>query len=387
MKTSNEWVREIHEKADRRIAEQKRRRSLIVSISSVTVCAALLIGGVLTVPYLMRNDAPPPTPGLNQSLDNSPNTTVPVTPIPDNTDDRTTQAPPDTAFTPPDTDQAPIDTSGGGEDTVPPAFGGNVCGVHNPAYHFSFLAPLLRSKGLNDEDDEALQYFYSCKSDKNGCPFPLANIREEIKYFNLTREEVEDCLNTTYYDINYYYDVDALFEEDYDKIREWAEMSFKESTEKAHWEDKLVIHGLRRDLERIAILNKEHRDQLFHVDEDFDPNGDYTKYYQDQLKDETLDKDELKRDYMLMKYDVNGKYTEGDSYTLAYLIKTLSVPREEAEKIFEENFEWANSGGNKATWRIDFDKLYGNLDYYADLLGKDGFKYAYLVDEEYIIKD
>lgn len=384
MKTSNEWVRDIREKADRRIAEQKRRRSLIVSVSSVTVCAALLIGGVFTVPYLMSNDSPVPTPGLNQSLDNSPNTTVPVTPITDNTDDRTTQAPPDTVA-------PPADTSGDGEETLPPAVGGSVCGVHNPAYHWSPFFGLELYKGfsseeINDYHQESGKYK---GPDENGCLYPMANIREEIKHFNLTREEVEDCLNTTYYDQDYYFDVDALFEEDYDKIRDWAEMSFKESTEKADSENKGVIRGMKLDLAETAILNKEQRAQLFHISENFDPNGDYTKEYQKKLKDETLDKDEVERDYLMRKYRRNGKYTEGDSYTVAYLIKTLSVPREEAEKIFEKRFEEGQKVGNnmpKATWRIDFDKLYGNLDYYADLLGKDGFKYAYLVDEEYIIK-
>lgn len=267
----------------------------------------------------------------------------------------------------------------------PPAVGGSVCQIHNPAYHFETFEILLDRKGISDEEQS--RYFFNRKPDESGCPYPMVNVCNTVKHFNLTREEVEDYLNTTYYDVCFYIDIDALFEEDYEKIRDWAEMSWNESMEKAHWNDKLVIHGVKRYLERRAILNKEYRDLLFHINENFDLDGEYTKEYQNQLKDETLDKDEVERDYLLKKYDVKGKYSQGDSYTLAYLIKTLSVPREDVKRVFEETFKRENSGDEKATWRIDFDKLYGNLDYYADLLGKEGYKYAYQVDEEYIIKD
>ena len=78
MKTSNEWIRDIHEKADKRFAEQKRRRKMIVSISSSAACLALILCSVIAVPNLIGNNGltavvPPESSGTNQTLDNTNN--------------------------------------------------------------------------------------------------------------------------------------------------------------------------------------------------------------------------------------------------------------------------------------------------------------------------
>lgn len=77
MKTSNEWIRDIHEKADKRFAEQKRRRKMIVSISSSAACLALILCSVIAIPNLIDNNGLtaviPESSGTNQTLDNTNN--------------------------------------------------------------------------------------------------------------------------------------------------------------------------------------------------------------------------------------------------------------------------------------------------------------------------
>ena len=55
MKTSNEWIRDIYEKADKRFAAQKRRRKMIVKISSSAACLALILCTAVAVPDLFGN--------------------------------------------------------------------------------------------------------------------------------------------------------------------------------------------------------------------------------------------------------------------------------------------------------------------------------------------
>lgn len=56
MKTRDEWIRDIHEKADKRLTEQKRRRKVMAGISSLAVCLALALCSVFTVPGLIGNN-------------------------------------------------------------------------------------------------------------------------------------------------------------------------------------------------------------------------------------------------------------------------------------------------------------------------------------------
>lgn len=77
MKTSYEWIRDIHEKADKRLADQKKRKKIITSISSLTMCLALVLCSVFAVPSLIENNgistAVPENSGTNQTLDNTHN--------------------------------------------------------------------------------------------------------------------------------------------------------------------------------------------------------------------------------------------------------------------------------------------------------------------------
>ncbi len=77
MKTSNEWIRDIHEKADKRFAEQKRKRKIIAEISSLTVCLALVLCSVFAMPGLIGNNGltvvESEGSGTNQTLDNAHN--------------------------------------------------------------------------------------------------------------------------------------------------------------------------------------------------------------------------------------------------------------------------------------------------------------------------
>lgn len=78
MKTSDEWLRDIHEKADKRFAEQKRRRKMIVSISSSAACLALILCSAIAVLNLIGDNGliaavSPESSGTNQTLDNTHN--------------------------------------------------------------------------------------------------------------------------------------------------------------------------------------------------------------------------------------------------------------------------------------------------------------------------
>lgn len=55
MKNSNEWIRDIKEKADIRCAEQKRRRKIIASVSSSVACFALILCAAFMLPNMLGN--------------------------------------------------------------------------------------------------------------------------------------------------------------------------------------------------------------------------------------------------------------------------------------------------------------------------------------------
>lgn len=76
MKNSNEWLQEIKEKADARFAEQKRRRKIIVSISSSAACLALILCSALMLPNMFDSGLTigVDSSGTTQTLDN--NTTL-----------------------------------------------------------------------------------------------------------------------------------------------------------------------------------------------------------------------------------------------------------------------------------------------------------------------
>lgn len=78
MKTSNEWLNDIHEKADKRFAEQKRRKKIIIGISSSAACLALILCSAIAVPNLIGDNGltavvSPESSGTNQTLDNTNN--------------------------------------------------------------------------------------------------------------------------------------------------------------------------------------------------------------------------------------------------------------------------------------------------------------------------
>ncbi|MDD6236731.1 MAG: hypothetical protein PUB00_05060 [Clostridiales bacterium] len=76
MKNSSEWISDIHEKAEKRFAQQKKRRKMIVSISSSAACLALVLCSVIAVPNLIDNNLltiSSKTPSANQTLDNAHN--------------------------------------------------------------------------------------------------------------------------------------------------------------------------------------------------------------------------------------------------------------------------------------------------------------------------
>ena len=74
MKNSSEWISDIHEKAEERFAQQKKRRKMIVSISSSAACLALVLCSVIAVLNLIDNNLltiSSKNIGTNQTLDNA----------------------------------------------------------------------------------------------------------------------------------------------------------------------------------------------------------------------------------------------------------------------------------------------------------------------------
>lgn len=71
MKTSNEWISDIYDKADQRLAQRKKSRKIMAGIASLTVCAAVLVCSVLAVPGLLDEHRPaavdPKIPGASQA--------------------------------------------------------------------------------------------------------------------------------------------------------------------------------------------------------------------------------------------------------------------------------------------------------------------------------
>ncbi len=73
MKNSNEWIQDIKVKADVRFAEQKRRRKIIVSVSSSAACLALILCSALMLPNMFDSGLTigVDSSGTTQTLDNS----------------------------------------------------------------------------------------------------------------------------------------------------------------------------------------------------------------------------------------------------------------------------------------------------------------------------
>ena len=56
MKNSSEWLSDIYEKAEKRFTQQKKRRKMIVGISSSAACLALVLCSVIAVPNLIDSN-------------------------------------------------------------------------------------------------------------------------------------------------------------------------------------------------------------------------------------------------------------------------------------------------------------------------------------------
>ncbi|MCI9273829.1 MAG: hypothetical protein HFE39_07720 [Clostridiales bacterium] len=73
MKNSNEWIKDIKEKAENRVVEQKRRRKIIASVSSSIACLALILCSAFILPNMLNGglsigaDSSGATPTLNNS--------------------------------------------------------------------------------------------------------------------------------------------------------------------------------------------------------------------------------------------------------------------------------------------------------------------------------
>ena len=74
MKNSSEWLSDIYEKAEKRFTQQKKRRKMIVGISSSAACLALVLCSVIAVPNLIDSNGlavSSENTGTNQTLDNT----------------------------------------------------------------------------------------------------------------------------------------------------------------------------------------------------------------------------------------------------------------------------------------------------------------------------
>lgn len=80
MKTSDEWVRDIYEKAEKRFAKQKRRRKMFIGLSSSAACLSLILCSVMAMSNLLGSEGPAITPaessGTNQTPEDSHNSTT-----------------------------------------------------------------------------------------------------------------------------------------------------------------------------------------------------------------------------------------------------------------------------------------------------------------------
>ena len=291
------------------------------------------------------------------------------------------------------------------------------CGRHNPAYHMAdidFYLFLETERGSNPHEtmDEVNEWLDGLAN--NGavpeCQRPDENILNFIEHFNVTREEFADYLARYYNCTRYDYDLDAIFGDDTDALNEWIEMSEADSASRVPYKQKNVFRFCKASLLNSVIWSDKYFDkwQDYFVSTATD---EFVDYVPDQNPDR-IPADEVKTllpidpydeaeravsDYSFIpRSDFGGIDPFGSAYdylSVAQIVRDIGLTKEDAEYYFNVGYATAlDEHGDLYTdtsdcWRVDFDKLFSDLDYYADLLGTPGFEYAYQVDELYLIKD
>lgn len=348
-------------------------RAAVILIAAVLAVAAALFA---VVPALNRPQGPVAPIGTDPALETYENESS----IPDT--DYETEAPfpestPGTEPYSPEYDPLFPETGGVGGVI-------NSCEIHSPGYH-TVSVRLLDFAGIKREDFAEWVYSLEENDPDTGCP-EMVNVVDFVRHFNVPRETFERYLAANYYSLFTYYDLDAIYSGEEGPLNKWICTDFKENYEKAEGWQKWVIYTYRLLLAELTVNDERFsasRDE-YYVPRDPAPEPEKVE----RLEKMKLDDPRFyKRLYVSAYYRLNDKYVDsGYAFVMtpvATLIRDIGVDKETAKSVYADaviESRWCKH------WRIDFDKLYADLDYYADLLGKPGYEYPQLVDAEYLIK-
>ena len=395
---------EIIRRSELMIAEKKARARRIAAFSAVAAAIAAAVA-VVAVAGTRPPVGAPTNPGMAQITDAAKREIEAAdTDAPEAVENTQTEAPDVIEIT---------ETAGREELKNDPSNGmgggGNVCTVHNPAFHASIFL-LLQEKGYTSED---LGEYYETVGYRNydpetGCTEAGSSVIAIMEYFGITRADIEDYLARNYYLIDYYYDLDAMFGGDESAFEKWRDMSWEESLRLADYDKKRFIYSYNYMLVRLTVMLERYYDKWPEYFEQRTVDMSEYEGVRNSMSPEEFDRliprtpeehrallpldpsefnDVLRADTdfsPIEKYKTDqGVFT---SLSIAKTVRDIGISREDAEMIFEATQKIYNFD-RETVWRVDFDKLYSNLDYYASLLGTTGYEYPYLVDELYLIKD
>jgi len=372
---------EIMRRSEIMKTEKKARVTRITAIAATAAAVVLAVGIIAVTAHRDATNAPSDLPGVIESTD--------------------TAAPQQIRNDP------PLPNGGGGPD---------VCGLHNPAYHMAdvFKEGLLHLElGLDyGQASQAVEEWLAGLSNDDPdpeCLRPDCNVLNFIEHFKITREQFEDYLARNYYLTRYYFDLDAIYGDDPEALQAWIGMSETESASRIDYKQRNVFTFCKYELVSSVLFCDKYFDkwQDYFVSTatdywlDYTPGADPSRIPADEVRALLpLDPyDEEERSIANYSFTVRDEYGGLDygggafgSLTIAGIVHDIGLAKEDAEYYFKVGFSTATDGHGEPyrdtsdCWRVDFDKLYANLDYYADLLGAPGYEYPYLVDAEYLIK-
>lgn len=271
----------------------------------------------------------------------------------------------------------------------------HMCNVHTEYYHFwerYFGDSLLTLVSESPEDYAELKSEYEIWRDtliKDGadgdcyttCHWPDMNVAAFVEKFDIPRWAFDYAINYLYPEAKDVYDLDAVYGGDSKRAEEafamtedkveainknhlaykneaeikWSLSDFVKSQDPWHKEFMTYDEETRNAYIFVTSLPTELRTR---VDSEI------------WLRLVPICPDEKELNAYALTVRTNPR-----RYSIATLVKLSGVNKTDLEKIIEESFIYGD-----ARFTYDLDKLYSNLDYYADLLGTEGYEYPWQVD-------
>ena len=237
-------------------------------------------------------------------------------------------------------------------------------GFHDYGWLYGYFFPELSYEEARQTKDLPLENDPYCS---------LPNIRSFVIQNGITREMLEKAQNDCHYIAWNDLDLDAIYGDD-DAMKKWiASDGFEWDTE---YDRRSFLKEYKINLARTLCALPEYKEQR--------DNYFYRKKTLPDIESlaNSIRRDTDMTDEAKMRLGINyfheylyaSKYYDiADTFTIAEMIRDTGITREHAELLYKIMY-----GGKEGRVKIDFDALYSDIDYYADLSGE--YEYVWQAD-------